>query len=134
MVRRRRVAKILHDERAVSEDVDHVSNVNSADLVHLLSLLVRVGRTENITNLSQNARLRARSHSQRIRSKFMFVGPLGLSRILTHDQDLSMILLLSVRPHKIHRIGRGAQRPTHLLGGQEKSSQDSWLFTCRAGR
>ena len=42
----RRVSKILHDERAVSEDVDHITNVNGADLVHLLSFLVRVGRTE----------------------------------------------------------------------------------------
>ena len=41
----RRVSKILHDERTVSEDVDHVTDVNRADLVHLLSFLVRVGRT-----------------------------------------------------------------------------------------
>ena len=53
----RRVSKILHDERTVSEDVDHVTNVNRADLVHLLSFLVRVGRTENTTNLFQNAYL-----------------------------------------------------------------------------
>ena len=45
MVIYRRVSKILHDERTVSEDVDHVTNVNRADLVHLLSFLVRVGRT-----------------------------------------------------------------------------------------
>ena len=57
VVRHIGVPKILHDERAVSKDIDHVSNVDTSDLVHLLSFLVRVGRTENTTNLFQNAYL-----------------------------------------------------------------------------
>ena len=40
-VRRGRVPEVLHDERAVPEDVDHVADVNLSDLRHLLTFLVR---------------------------------------------------------------------------------------------
>jgi hypothetical protein len=36
-----RVAEVLHDERAVPEDVDHVADVDLAHLGHLLTFLVR---------------------------------------------------------------------------------------------
>ena len=73
----RRVSKILHNERTVSEDVDHVTNVNRADLVHLLSFLVRVGRTVTTYDLFEEANLHWALGDIKIELS-MSVGPLGL--------------------------------------------------------
>ena len=45
------VSKVLHDERSVLEDIDHVANVDLPDLHHLLPLLVRWRGAEIEKNL-----------------------------------------------------------------------------------